>query len=127
MTPEIEQAVEEIRATFEGHALEVKEETQGGAYVIVAALELGSAFSPAESWVGFLITFQYPRADVYPHFVDPYLHRKDGAPLGVGFSGPIDWNGRKAIQISRKSNRLDPASDTAALKLQKVLEWVRKQ
>jgi len=74
--------------------------------------------------VGFLISFQYPRADVYPHFIDGSVSRKDGAALGQGFSATT-WQDRKALQISRRSNRLDPTIDTAALKLQKVLDWLR--
>ncbi|MCZ7579107.1 MAG: hypothetical protein M5U18_19520 [Dehalococcoidia bacterium] len=35
------------------------------------------------------------------------------------------FEGVPAIQISRRNNKLDPATDTAALKVAKVLEWLR--
>jgi len=35
------------------------------------------------------------------------------------------FENRTAVQISRRSNRLDPATDTALIKLHKVLEWLR--
>ena len=107
---------------------DVTPEPQGGAYVVVGDQEYGQQYEPERGWVGFLITFQYPHADVYPHFVAGGLRRKDGRALGEGFSGPRTWAGRpgeQVVQISRRSNRLNPAVDTAATKLAKVLEWVR--
>jgi hypothetical protein len=127
MTPEVEQAIAQIRTTFDGHRVQFEPEPQGGAYVVVDDLFLGDQYVPTTSWLGFLITFQYPRADVYPHFVDPQLRRADGRAHGAGFSGPLSWQGRLALQISRRSNRLNPAIDTAATKLAKVIEWVKSQ
>ena len=127
MTPEVQEAIEEIRTAFPGYLIEVTPEAQGGAYVVVNDLPVGEQYIPAQTWVGFLIGFLYPQADVYPHFTAPDLHRKNEAPLGEGMTGPIDWNGRRAIQISRRSNRWNPATDTAALKLAKVLEWIRSK
>lgn len=129
MTPEVEQAIEEIRAAFTGCRVEVTPEPQGGAYVVVGDPEFGAQYEPERGWVGFLITFQYPHADVYPHFVGGGLKRKDGRGFGEGFSGPTTWPGRPGetvVQISRRSNRLNPEVDTAATKLAKVLEWMRK-
>lgn len=125
MTPEIEAAVEEVRMYFTGHRVEIDPEAQGGAYVIVHGLEVGSRFTPTTSWVGFLITFQYPYADVYPHFIAGELRRADGAGYPQGITGPTTWHDRQALQVSRRSNRWNPATDTAALKLAKVLEWLR--
>lgn len=127
MTPEIEQAIEQLRITFDGHEIHFESEGQGGAYVVVDGLFLGDQYVPTESWIGFLITFQYPRADVYPHFVDSQLRRLDGRAHGAGFSGPVAWQGRQSLQISRRSNRLNPAVDTAATKLAKVIDWVKSQ
>jgi hypothetical protein len=128
MTPEVETAIEEIRQTFAGHNVHVESESQGGAHVTVDDLTLGDRYRPDSSWFGFTIPFQYPRADVYPHFVRPDLQRVDGCGLGQCFSGPTAWNNNKpAIQISRRSNRWDPLVDSAAGKLLKVLQWVRNQ
>ena len=55
------------------------------------------------------------------------VRRADGKQHGKGFSGPLVWQGRLALQVSRRSNRWSPALDTAAAKLLKVLEWVRSQ
>lgn len=127
MTLEVEQAIAQIRTALDGHQVHVEPEPQGGAYVTVDDLSVGDHYVPTTSWFGFLITFQYPRADVYPHFVDAQLLRADRRAHGAGFSGPTQWQGRPAIQISRRSNRLNPAVDTAATKLVKVIEWVKSQ
>jgi hypothetical protein len=129
MTPEVEQAIAEIKTAFEGHQVDVIGEQQGGAYVVVNDLVIGDHYSPKITWIGFLITFQYPNADVYPHFIDGAVRRVDGRTLGSGFSGPTTWPGRagQVIQISRRSNRWNPAVDTAATKLAKVLDWVKRQ
>ena len=75
MTPEVSAAVEEIRQTFVGHHVEIEDEAQGGAYVIVHDLAVGEHFKPEKVWLGCLISFQYPIADIYPHFTDPGLTR----------------------------------------------------
>jgi|SRR5581483_2393084 len=127
MTPEVEKAVEEVKAAFKGHDIEVDPVSDGGARVIVRGIALSATYSVQETWVGFIIGFQYPRADVYPHHIDQSVKRKDGKPLGQGFSGPVKWQDRDCIQVSRKSNKLDPNVDTAATKLAKVIEWINSQ
>jgi hypothetical protein len=131
MTAAVQQAIEEIRAAFPGHKTEVEPDTDGGAYVKVHDLALGDKYEPSVSWLAFRITFQYPFADIYPHFCIPTLRRKDGRALGGGFNLNNQWQTPKtsepAIMLSRRSNRLNPETDTAALKLAKVLDWIRNQ
>lgn len=126
MTPEVEAAIAELRAAFPGYSMEVEPESQGGAYVTVYDLLLGSQYQPDRAWIGFLITFQYPHADVYPHFTDVSLERSDEGELGQPFQRTT-WRGRPVTQISRRSNRWNAAEDTAALKLAKVLQWIAEQ
>lgn len=127
MVPEVETAIAEIRSAFGDHHIDVEPEEQGGAHVVVHDLFIGNGFAPTQSWIGFTINFQYPRSDVYPLFMDPVIRRANGTGFGQGITGPTDWRGRQTIQISRRSNQLDPSCDTAALKLAKVLEWLRQQ
>ena len=128
MTPEVEKAISEIEARFSAHKITVEKVADGGAQVVVDDLHIGDQYEPNTTWIGFVIGFQYPHADVYPHYVNPDLKRKDSQSFGQGFSpDSVDWAGRKARQISRKSNRLNPLTDTAALKLAKVIEWLKSQ
>lgn len=126
MVSAVELAIIEIREAFSGHEVEVEPDPYGGAYVTVHNLPLGDQCEPPESWIGFLIQYTYPVSDVYPHFAIPGLHRIDGGPLSPAFQ-QVQWQGRPATQISRRSNRWDPAEDTAVLKLYKVLEYVKEQ
>lgn len=126
MTPKVEEAIAEVQATFPDNVVEAHPEPQGGAYVIVRDLPLGPQYRPERSWVGFLVPYTYPYSDVYPHFADAALARVDGARLNSTFQ-PVTWRDRPATQISRRANRWDPADDTAALKLKKVLAWLATQ
>lgn len=123
MTPTVSQAIEEIRTTFERAAVSVKEDGEGGAYVCIVSIDPGAPYAQRETWIGFRITAQYPYADVYPLFVRADLSRTDGGPLGEAMA-PNPFDGEPAVQISRRSNHLDPSTDTAALKVLKVLTWM---
>ena len=126
LTAAVAKAIEEIRRTFEGCEVEVFPDGSGGAVVVVRGIPMGSPYVQAKIWVGFHITYQYPYADVYPHFTDADLTLSGGGGLGSGFGGASFRDG-PAIQISRRSTRLNPETDTAALKLLKVLKWMKEQ
>lgn len=126
MTPEVAAAIEELKESYPDTAVEAEEDGQGGAYITMNNILLGEDFTPATTWCDFHITFQYPRADVYPHFIDATIKRTDGRPFGQGISAN-HWFNRGALQLSRRSNRLDPTQDSAATKLAKVLSWFQQQ
>ncbi|MXY54839.1 MAG: hypothetical protein F4029_17010 [Gammaproteobacteria bacterium] len=119
-------AIEEIRRTFEDCEVEVFPDGSGGAIVVVRGIPMGCPYVQERVWVGFHITYQYPYADVYPHFTNADLRRSGGSGLGSGFGG-ASFRNSPAVQISRRSNRLNPKRDTAALKLLKVLKWMKEQ
>ncbi len=124
MVPGVAKAIEEIRGTFDRCPVEAEADGAGGATVVVRDIPMGRPYAQARVWIGFQITFQYPYADVYPHFTNVDLSRLDGGGLGGGF-GTATFRGQPAIQISRRSNRLNPETDTAALKLLKVIRWMK--
>lgn len=126
ITPIVAKAIEQIRVSFPDCPLDIAPDGSGGAFVTVNKVPLAPPWAHPETWVGFAITFQYPYADVYPHFVRHDLRRVDGKPLGQGL-GQAQFRNQPAVQISRKSNKLNPATDTACLKLLKVLQWLRSQ
>lgn len=118
-------AIDELRETFPEAEITYDADGQGGAWVTIDQVPLGPAFVPEASWMAFQITHPYPEADVYPHFVRADLQRVDGNPHGEGFAvtsyGPLNV---QAMQLSRRSNNLDPSVDTAASKALKVLKWL---
>jgi hypothetical protein len=126
MKAAVQRAIDELRATFPNAALTIDEDSDGGAYVTLDPVPLLGPYTQSETWVSFHIGFQYPASDVYPHFMRHDLTRKDHAALGAGMSG-AQHRGRAAIQVSRRSNKLDPAIQTAAHKLLKILAWLEAQ
>ena len=125
IVPAVAKAIEEIRCTFDQCAVEAEPDDSGGSIVVVRGIPMGCPYVQAEVWIGFQITFQYPYADVYPHFTNADLARSDTAGLGGGF-GTATFRGQSTIQISRISNLLNPETDTAALKLLKVIRWMKR-
>lgn len=126
MTPEVAKGVAELRATFPNAQVTVREDGEGGAFVTIDELKFDhgcNTYIQAATWVGFKLTFQYPYSDVYPIFIRGDLVRKDGQPLGEAMSS-AKWEGRGAIQVSRRSNKRDVLVDNAAIKVQKVIRWI---
>ena len=58
--------------------MQVRDDGEGGGFVFVEPLDPGPTYVQRETWIGFRITFQYPYADVYPHFARGDLARVDG-------------------------------------------------
>ena len=124
MKSEVEQAVAELRLRFSDAEVAAHGTDDGGATVTINPIDLGPGYSPQTTWMKFAISFQYPYADIYPLFVRPDLVRTDGQPHGEGIS-PAKFHGEPALQVSRRSNHLNPGIDTASLKVTKVIEWLR--
>ena len=124
MKSEVQQAVEDLRHRFGDAEVVAYGTDDGGAVVTINPIELGPGYSPKTTWMKFGIGFQYPYADIYPLFVCPDLARADGQPHGEGIT-LTSFEGEPALQLSRRSNHLNPEIDTAALKVTKVIEWLR--
>jgi hypothetical protein len=124
VTPEVSDAVQQLKSGFPSATVTAIEVGDGGAHVIIESVDPGEIYNHRQTWLGFTIGFQYPYADIYPLFVRPDLARADGAAIGEGISTGHSFEGRPAIQLSRRSNKLNPAIDTALLKVTKVLAWL---
>lgn len=122
MAPDVAAAIKEVAAVYPN--ADAEPDGDGGARVIVHDLPLAAIYRQRQTWCEFHVTYGYPSADVYPHFVRADLSRVDEASLGDAMSQGCSPRGTPSIQISRRSNRLNPATDTALLKLQKVLRWL---
>lgn len=69
MKVEVSAAIEDLKRQFSASSLTVREDGQGGAYVVMEPVGLGAKFRPETTWVGFQIPAQYPYADIYPVFI----------------------------------------------------------
>ncbi len=129
LLPPVLLCLEELQAAFSDHRHEHRPDGGGGAYVRIHDLALGEAWVPDSTWVAFPVSSMYPRTHIYPHFVRSDLARADGTalvpPLHPGQRLPV-WD-EPAVMVSRSSPRWDPARDTAAAKLSRVLLWLREQ
>ena len=121
MNAEVEKGLAQVCEHFADHTVDVEPDGQGGVFVTVHNVSVGGAYVPAETWLGFHISAAYPHADVYPHFIG-VVQRADGAGHGPAVQH-VDWRGRQALQLSRRSNRWNPAVDNVALKAEKVIAW----
>ncbi len=105
---------------------------QGGAWVEIADVPLGGPYAQTTTFVICLLPFNLPAADIYPLFIRNDLSRTDSGPLGEGFSSTfVTWPGedapRPVTQVSRRTRGNAFALQTARLKIEKVLDWVRSR
>ncbi|MFB6340546.1 hypothetical protein ACE1ET_02435 [Saccharicrinis sp. FJH62] len=125
MKKEVIDAIHELQEAYGEDNIEVKPDGNGGALIVVKNIDIGDKFIPSKIWCGFHINHMYPMSDVYPHFVNSDLQFNGGSDL----KGPYqkrEWNARNSIQVSRRSKRWNPALDTALLKLEKVIQFIRE-
>jgi hypothetical protein len=121
---EVSTAIEELKRQFSASSFIVREDDQGGAYVLMEPVTLGAKFRPEETWFGFQIPAQYPYADIYPIFIGANVARSDG----VAFVAPVtpghSFEGRQAIQVSRRSAAAQSGSQKVLAKILKVLDFL---
>lgn len=125
MTPSVAAAVEGLKKAFPNTVVTVlAEDGHGGVFARLEEVDLGPAFTPSKTWVGAHLPSNLPYADVYPVFMVPGLARTDGQPLSGPFA-PVEWQNHSATQVSRRSNRMSGGSQSASVKLFKVIEFVK--
>jgi hypothetical protein len=124
LNPPVRQGLDELQLIF--GELKVVPDGQGGARVTVTCAPLPPGLSRAESWVGFILAFNYDDVQVYGHHFPADLRRADGTPFaGPGFSYGGTWEGMPSLVVSRSSQHWRKGADTAALKLVKVIEFLK--
>ncbi len=126
MKVEVSTAIEELKRQFGSSSLTVREDSQGGAYVLMEPVEFSAKFRPAATWVGFQIPAQYPYADIYPVFMGADVQRADGVAFQPPVTAGHHFEGRGAIQISRRSAAAQSGSQKAVAKVLKVLDFLEK-
>src|SRR5713226_5928051 len=126
MKVEVSAGIEELKRQFSTSSFAVREDGQGGAYVVMDSVTLGPKYRPTVTWLGFQIPAQYPYADIYPVFIGADVQRANG----VAFQAPVtpghSFEGRGAIQISRRSAAAQSGSQKAVAKILKVLDFLEK-
>lgn len=120
-------AVDEIRTAFPDIGVVAWPDGQGGARVVLETMELGPAWVQSTSWLAFDISYVYPDADCYPHYIRPDLQRVDNRPIAEPFHLGNQFAEQPATMVSRRSNGRVPSLDTAARKAQSVINFIQEQ
>ena len=124
MKTEVAIAIEELKKQFPAAAFTVAEDGQGGARVIMEPVSIGTRLRPHSTWMGFHIPPTYPYADLYPVFIGAQVERLDGAPLQPPLTRGPQFEGRPAIQISRRNGTAQISLQKATSKILKVLDFL---
>lgn len=126
MKQEVAKAIEELKRAFSSSDVVTQEDGDGGAYVIVEDVDLGSRFEPSSTWLGGHIPALYPYADIYPLFIAENVRRVDGVAFAVPVTHGAQFLDRPAIQVSRRNNHTQHYPQTAVAKFVKVLRFLEE-
>jgi hypothetical protein len=138
MKQEVAEAIKEIERGSVGGTVSWEPDEDGGAYVRVDDVALGQSFSPSRTWIAFHITWAYPDADCYPHFIaseiryvgkgpSPNEHPGGNLPTSMTRDAVVPGSNTPAIQVSRRSNHRNADTDSALQKLLRVVEFLRSR
>jgi hypothetical protein len=126
MKVEVATGIEELKRQFSSSAFNVRDDGNGGAYVIIESISLGPRYRPESTWMGFHIPAQYPYADIYPVFIGANTTRADGRAFNVPVTPNHKFEGRPAIQVSRRSGAAQNGLQKATAKILKILDFLEK-
>jgi hypothetical protein len=124
MNPSVATGVEELKRQFIESSFTLREDNQGGVYVVIDNFPLGARFQPVPNWLGFHISAQYPYADIYPVFIGHDVKRVDGVPFTAPVTAGHNFEGRPALQISRRSGTAANGLQKATAKILKILAFL---
>jgi hypothetical protein len=126
MKVEVSKGIEELKRQFSSSTFTLAEDNQGGAYVTIENVSLGPRYRPEHTWLGFQIPAQYPYADIYPAFVGAEINRVDGVPFSPPVTRGHHFQGRPAIQVSRRNGAAQNGSQKVTTKILKILDFLER-
>lgn len=124
MKIEVSTAIEELRRQFDAASFTVREDGQGGAHVVMEPVTIGPKYLPSDTWIGFQIPAQYPYADIYPVFIGGNVVRADGKAFVVPVTPGHNFEGRPALQVSRRNSAAQSGLQKAPAKILKILDFL---
>lgn len=126
MKVEVATGIEELKRQFSSSAFNVRDDGNGGAYVIMESISLGQRYRPENTWMGFHIPAQYPYSDIYPVFIGANTTRMDGRAFNAPVTPGHSFEGRPAIQVSRRSGAAQNGLQKVTAKILKILDFLEK-
>ena len=124
MKQDVANAIQELKWAFPSSDVCIQEDGDGGAYVIVEDVAIGSRYWPSSTWLGGHITALYPYADIYPLFIAGDVIRLDGVAFEPPVTPGAQFLGRPALQVSRRNNHTQHYPQSAVAKFVKVLHFL---
>ena len=124
MKTEVTAGIEELKRQFPDASVTWRNDDQGGAFVIMDPIVLGAKYCPSSTWVGFHISAQYPYADIYPVFIGGDVARADGVRFEVPITLGHAFEGRPAIQVSRRNTAAQNGAQRVPAKILKILDYL---
>ena len=126
MKIEVANGIEDLKRQFSSARVVIREDGQGGAYVVMDPIDLGEKLTPRESWIGFQIPAQYPYADIYPVFISANVRRANGRAFEVPVTPGHRFEGRPALQVSRRNSAAQNGLQKVPTKILKVLDYLER-
>ena len=126
MKQDVANAIEELKQAFPSSDVCIREDGDGGAYVIVEDVAIGCRYQPSSTWLGGHITALYPYADIYPLFMADNVRRVAGVAFEAPVTDNVQFLERPALQISRRNNHTQHYPQTAVAKFMKVLHFLKE-
>ena len=126
MKSEVSTAISELQQQFDSASMSMRDDGQGGAFVVLEPISLGTIYEPHKTWIGFHIPAQYPYADIYPIFVGANVKRVDERPFQAPITPNHKFEGRPALQVSRRYGNAQAGLQKAKSKILKVLDFLRR-
>jgi hypothetical protein len=126
MKVEVSTGLDELKKQFGSSSFNVREDGKGGAYVIMEPVNLGPRYRPETTWVGFHVPPQYPYADIYPVFIGAEVSRADKVQFAAPVTRGHTFEGRAAIQVSRRSGTAQNGLQKATAKVLKILDFLAR-
>lgn len=126
MKVEVATGIEELKRQFSTSAFTISDDGSGGAFVFIESVSLGQRYRPESTWMGFQIPAQYPYADIYPVFIGSSTVRVDGVPFSAPVTPGHNFQGRPAIQVSRRSGAAQNGLQKVTAKILKILDFLER-
>jgi hypothetical protein len=126
MKVEVATGIEQLKQQFSSSAFNVRDDGNGGAYVIIESISLGPRYRPESTWMGFHVPAQYPYADIYPVFIGANTTRVDGCSFTAPVTPNHRFENRPAIQVSRRSGAAQNGLQKVTAKILKILDFLEK-
>lgn len=121
VTEPVERAIRQLETDYPD--VEWEPDGEGGAYVEVGPVAIGTRWTPDALSISCQVAFNYPDAAIYPFYATSALQSTIGSwPSALQ---RVTWRGRDVIQVSLRTRQWRPEHDTASTAIAMVGHWFR--